>query len=102
MGGIKVDMNSKTSMKNLYAIGEVACTGVHGQNRLASNSLLESVVFAKRASQSIIDENNISVYNNITDDVFKNMADKILLADEKENKNIIEKRIKEDEFEKNR
>ena len=102
MGGIKVNMNSKTSMKNLYAIGEVACTGVHGQNRLASNSLLESVVFAKRASQSIIDENNISVYNNITDDVFKNIADKILLADEKENKNIIEKRIKEDEFEKNR
>ena len=102
MGGIKVDMNSKTSMKNLYAIGEVACTGVHGQNRLASNSLLESVVFAKRASQSIIDENNISVYNNITDDIFKNIADKILLADEKENKNIIEKRIKEDEFEKNR
>ena len=102
MGGIKVDMNSKTSIKNLYAIGEVACTGVHGQNRLASNSLLESVVFAKRASQSIIDENNISVYNNITDDVFKNIADKILLTDEKENKNIIEQRIKEDELEKNR
>ena len=102
MGGIKVDMNSKTSMKNLYAIGEVACTGVHGQNRLASNSLLESVVFAKRASQSIIDENNISVYNNITDDVFKNISDKILLTDEKENKNIIEQRIKEDELEKNR
>lgn len=94
MGGIKVDMNSKTSMKNLYAIGEVACTGVHGQNRLASNSLLESVVFAKRALQSIIDENNISVYNNITDDVFKNIADKILLIDEKENKNIIMQRIK--------
>ena len=102
MGGIKVDMNSKTSMKNLYAIGEVACTGVHGQNRLASNSLLESVVFAKRASQSIIDENNISVYNNITDDVFKNIADKILLTDKKENRNIIMQRIKEDEFEKNR
>lgn len=102
MGGIKVNMNSKTSMKNLYAIGEVACTGIHGQNRLASNSLLESVVFAKRASQSIIDENNISVYNNITDDVFKNIADKILLTDKKENRNIIIQRIKEDEFEKNR
>ena len=102
MGGIKVNMNSKTSMKNLYAIGEVACTGVHGQNRLASNSLLESVVFAKRASQSIIDENNISVYNNITDDVFKNITDKILLTDKKENRNIIMQRIKEDEFEKNR
>lgn len=102
MGGIKVDMNSKTSMKNLYAIGEVACTGVHGQNRLASNSLLESVVFAKRASQSIIDENNISVYNNITDDVFKNIVDKIIVSNETENKNIIMQRIKEDEFEKNR
>ena len=102
MGGIKVNMNSKTSMKNLYAIGEVACTGVHGQNRLASNSLLESVVFAKRASQSIIDENNISVYNNITDDIFKDIVDKILVFDEKENKNIIMQRIKEDEFEKNR
>ena len=102
MGGIKVDINSKTSMKNLYAIGEVACTGVHGQNRLASNSLLESVVFGKRASQSIIDENNISVYNNITDDIFKNIVDKILIFDEKENKNIIMQRIREDEFEKNR
>ena len=102
MGGIKVDINSKTSMKNLYAIGEVACTGVHGQNRLASNSLLESVVFAKRASQSIIDENNISIYNNITDDIFKNIIDKIIINDEKENKNIIMQRIREDEFEKNR
>ena len=102
MGGIKVDMDSKTSMKNLYAIGEVACTGVHGKNRLASNSLLESVVFGKRAAYSIIDENNISIYNEITDDIFENIADKIILTDEKENKNIIEKRIKEDEFEKNR
>jgi len=102
MGGIKVDMNSKTSMKNLYAIGEVACTGVHGKNRLASNSLLESVVFGKRAAYSIIDENNISVYNEIKDDIFENIADKIIVIDEKENKNIIEKRIKEDEFEKNR
>ena len=102
MGGIKVDINSKTSMKNLYAIGEVACTGVHGQNRLASNSLLESVVFGKRASYSIIDENNISVYNDITDDMFRNIVDKNLVFNEEENKNIIEKRIKEDEFQKNR
>ena len=102
MGGIKVDINSKTSMKNLYAIGEVACTGVHGQNRLASNSLLESVVFGKRASYSIIDENNISVYYDITDDIFRNIVDKNLVFNEEENKNIIEKRIKEDEFQKNR
>ena len=50
MGGVKVDYNSKTSMERLYAIGETACNGVHGKNRLASNSLLESLVFAKRAA----------------------------------------------------
>lgn len=50
MGGIKVDYHSKTSMPRLYAIGETACNGVHGRNRLASNSLLESLVFAKRAA----------------------------------------------------
>jgi L-aspartate oxidase len=50
MGGIDVDLNSKVKgFKNLYAIGEVACTGVHGANRLASNSLLEALVFSKRA-----------------------------------------------------
>lgn len=53
MGGIRVDYNSKTSMEGLYAIGETACNGVHGKNRLASNSLLESLVFAKRASQDM-------------------------------------------------
>ncbi|MBQ7381340.1 MAG: L-aspartate oxidase [Clostridia bacterium] len=50
MGGIDVDRNSKTSMRRLYAAGETACNGVHGRNRLASNSLLESLVFAKRAA----------------------------------------------------
>lgn len=50
MGGIKVNHESKTSMERLYAIGETACNGVHGKNRLASNSLLESLVFAKRAA----------------------------------------------------
>jgi L-aspartate oxidase len=53
MGGIKVTYNSKTSMEQLYAIGEAACNGVHGKNRLASNSLLESLVFAKRAAVEI-------------------------------------------------
>ncbi len=50
MGGVKVNLSSKTSMDQLYAIGETACNGVHGRNRLASNSLLESLVFAKRAA----------------------------------------------------
>lgn len=53
MGGIDVDTNSATSMPRLYAVGETACNGVHGKNRLASNSLLESLVFAKRAAESI-------------------------------------------------
>ena len=53
MGGIWVDRNSKTSMERLYAVGETACNGVHGKNRLASNSLLESLVFAKRAAARI-------------------------------------------------
>ncbi|MDU4904379.1 MAG: L-aspartate oxidase [Streptococcus lutetiensis] len=54
MGGIKVNYHSKTSMDFLYAVGETACNGVHGQNRLASNSLLESLVFAKRAAKNLV------------------------------------------------
>lgn len=50
MGGVKTDINGKTTMEHLYAVGETACNGVHGKNRLASNSLLESLVFAKRAA----------------------------------------------------
>lgn len=57
MGGIWVDRDSRTSMEHLYAAGETSCNGVHGANRLASNSLLESLVFAKRAAKDI--ENNI-------------------------------------------
>ena len=53
MGGIAVDSESKTSMDRLYAIGETSNNGVHGANRLASNSLLESLVFAKRAANDI-------------------------------------------------
>lgn len=53
MGGIHVDIDSKTTMEHLYAVGETSCNGVHGKNRLASNSLLESLVFAKRAALKI-------------------------------------------------
>jgi len=53
MGGIHVDTDSKTTMEHLYAVGETSCNGVHGKNRLASNSLLESLVFAKRAAFKI-------------------------------------------------
>lgn len=50
-GGIVVDSSGRTSVKGLYALGEVACTGLHGANRLASNSLLEALVFADRVAQ---------------------------------------------------
>lgn len=53
MGGVHVDAVSKTTMEHLYAAGETSCNGVHGANRLASNSLLESLVFAKRAAKDM-------------------------------------------------
>ena len=64
MGGIDVDRYSRTSMDRLYAAGETACNGVHGRNRLASNSLLESLVFAKRAAKHIIEG-----YEPLTDEI---------------------------------
>ena len=56
MGGVDVNSDSRTSMEQLYAIGETSCNGVHGANRLASNSLLESLVFAQRAADKIAGE----------------------------------------------
>ena len=56
MGGIHVDADSCTTMQHLYAVGETSCNGVHGKNRLASNSLLESLVFGQRAAENICRE----------------------------------------------
>jgi L-aspartate oxidase len=72
MGGVKVDMNSMTSMEHLYAAGETSCNGVHGANRLASNSLLESLVFAKRCANHIMD-----TYEENADSEIKNLAGSI-------------------------
>lgn len=91
MGGIDVSLDSKTSLENLYAVGETSCTGVHGANRLASNSLLEGLVFSKRASDSInntIDDINITI--KIVDKLKENINDI-----RKNNKKIVIEAIKE-------
>ncbi len=59
-GGIKVDLNGESSIKHLYAVGECSCTGLHGGNRLASNSLIEAVVYADAAARHALD--NIGHY----------------------------------------
>ncbi|MGA2674232.1 MAG: L-aspartate oxidase [Terracidiphilus sp.] len=56
MGGIKTDLSGRTSLRGLYAAGEAACTGVHGANRLASNSLLEGLVFGARAAHAMLED----------------------------------------------
>lgn len=67
MGGIETCLNAKVKgMKNLYAVGEAACTGVHGANRLASNSLLEGLVFSQQAVEKSLEENFKISYKNYT------------------------------------
>jgi L-aspartate oxidase len=56
MGGIRTDLDGRTTIRGLYAAGEAACTGVHGANRLASNSLLEGLVFGARAAQAMLQD----------------------------------------------
>jgi L-aspartate oxidase len=61
MGGIRTDTYGRTSIKGLYAAGEVSCTGVHGANRLASNSLLEGLVFGARAGRAAAEESPMEI-----------------------------------------
>ena len=67
MGGIWVDSHSHTSMEQLYAIGETSCNGVHGRNRLASNSLLESLVFARKAAEHIVQQGHPAPETDLAD-----------------------------------
>ncbi len=77
MGGIMADTYGRSSVKNLFAVGETACNGVHGANRLASNSLLESLVFSERAGWIITEEiDGVELKTPEVDmDTYKDVAD---------------------------
>ena len=90
MGGIKVDTNSKTSLDRLFAVGETSCTGIHGANRLASNSLLEGLVFSQRAANII--NNSIDEIELITKSVDK--LEKTVDEIAEENKKLVVAAIK--------
>lgn len=97
MGGIWVNSDSHTSMGHLYAIGETSCNGVHGRNRLASNSLLESLVFAKRAALHMR-----SSYDSLSDTSVPSDSDKtftlekVLSESEEERKKRYRQRVLEE------
>ena len=79
MGGIKTNINGETSLKGLYAIGEVACTGVHGANRLASNSLLEGIVFSSLLAKKLLEVSDGTKRNYIIQDYNKYPKQSIIL-----------------------
>lgn len=90
MGGIKVNLDAQTTMRNLFAVGEASCTGIHGANRLASNSLLEGLVFSRRAAK-LINSNIDNIENEVVPvaDLNKSL-DKL----QEENINLAKKTIK--------
>ncbi len=72
-GGVLTDLDAKTSLDRLFAIGECACTGIHGKNRLASTSLLEALLFGASAAEYII--NNQITYDDIHKDIYNSIVD---------------------------
>jgi len=80
MGGVYTDLNASTTIKNLYAVGEVASTGVHGANRLASNSLMECLVFAKKMSSINLELSTTKSINRLNKVVQMQNVDKDLFS----------------------
>lgn len=80
MGGVYTDLNASTTIKNLYAVGEVASTGVHGANRLASNSLMECLVFAKKMSSINLELSTTKSIKRIDKTIQMNYVDKDLFS----------------------
>ncbi|MGN0824195.1 MAG: L-aspartate oxidase [Candidatus Coproplasma sp.] len=76
MGGVRSDLDGRTTLNRLYAVGETCCNGVHGRNRLASNSLLESLVFAKRAAKDVA-----ASYCEVPEEIAKSSGNKVNLED---------------------
>jgi L-aspartate oxidase len=84
-GGVATDLNGKTDIHRLYAVGETACTGLHGANRLASNSLLEALVYSHRAYRASVDEfkaiaNQITVGLDVWDEASTTDSDEAIVV----------------------
>ena len=75
MGGIQTDLLNRTNIPGLYAVGEAASTGVHGANRLASNSLLECIVFGAQMSRLKLEDTTFSVNHHLSEEIFKNYSE---------------------------
>lgn len=82
MGGIRTDLSGRTTVRGLYAAGEAACTGVHGANRLASNSLLEGLVFGARAAEAMIADSlpDVPIEGGVPETVTLDAGDAALVA----------------------